>query len=209
MAPTARSSRDRRSNKNNTTCLVLGLLFLVAILASFLILSVLVHNHILDSASSSYSRELLYQAWQGAQNFSVLTAAQEMVACGNNHNQQQADGGLPAVGYRLAYQQSYGFFDDVSDVDWKRAQHLHARGFPNHYRDEPKQYSNNINDQGKYSALMKSSWWYAENFQEEFHCRLAQRIPSDSNGDGTLACVIILQLFVSSWISLVLLIHSV
>jgi hypothetical protein len=32
--------------------------------------------------------------------------------------------------------------------------------------------------------LGRSNFWNGENFQEEFHCSLAQRIPTDSQADG-------------------------
>lgn len=73
--------------------------------------------------------------------------------------------------FSLAYNQSFGFFDDVTDRQWKLSQVLHAKTFPNHFSKDLKQYSSTINDKGNIPMLRKSSFWYAENFQEEFHCR--------------------------------------
>lgn len=86
---------------------------------------------------------------------------------------------------KLAYQQSFGFFDDISDEQWKQAQRIHARLFPNFYiPGNLTLYSNGYEDKGKFHKLKKSNWWNAQNFQEEFHCAAAQRIPADSAGDG-------------------------
>jgi hypothetical protein len=78
---------------------------------------------------------------------------------------------------QLAFQHSGGFFDDISDSDWRRLQKITNRTFPNHFRPDLQQYSN-------HPTKDKSNWWNAENFQEEFHCQFAERLPSDSNGDG-------------------------
>lgn len=87
--------------------------------------------------------------------------------------------------YSLAYEQSFGFFDDISDEQWKQAQRIHAHLFPNYYGPgNLTQYSNGNNDKGNFNKLKKSNWWNAQNFQEEFHCATAQRIPTDSAGDG-------------------------
>lgn len=85
--------------------------------------------------------------------------------------------------YQLAADQSFGFFDDITELHWKRAQEIHVKLFPNHYGDLTG-YSNGPGDKGKMGALKKSNWWNGENFQVEFHCPLAQRVPTDSQADG-------------------------
>ena len=77
----------------------------------------------------------------------------------------------------LCYQQSGGFFRDISDSNWKRLQEITKRTFPNHYTPDLMKYANHPTKQ-------HSNWWNAENFQEEFHCQFAERLPSDSSGDG-------------------------
>jgi len=74
----------------------------------------------------------------------------------------------------LAYDQSFGFFDDIPDTQWKMFQEIHTNVFPNHYDN-----TLSIEPVGS-----RAPAWYAENFQEEFHCAFAQRIPSDSHKDG-------------------------
>lgn len=99
--------------------------------------------------------------------------------------EERVEGDISVVGYELAYEQSYGFFDDISNENWLIAQKLHSKTFPNYYQESALlKYANKITDLGNIKALSKSSWWNAENFQEEFHCSLAQRIPPDSGGDG-------------------------
>ena len=84
--------------------------------------------------------------------------------------------------YNLANDQSSGFFDDISNADWKRSQEIAHKTFPNHYRKDLLTHATTLKD-NKWDKS-RSNWWNAENFQEEFHCQYSQRIPSDSNGDG-------------------------
>ncbi len=72
--------------------------------------------------------------------------------------------------FALASKQSFGFFTDIPESQWRVAQGIHAKSFPNCYG-------------GDASAAVANKW-YAENFQEEFHCGGARRIPSNSMGDG-------------------------
>lgn len=37
----------------------------------------------------------------------------------------------------LSYQQSFGFFDDIPDEDWKRMQEIKRRTWPNHNNKSP------------------------------------------------------------------------
>ena len=91
----------------------------------------------------------------------------------------------PKSSASLAFRQSYGFFDDITDAHWKIAQHLHKRAFPNFFAaSKLRKYANVASDRGKYKKLGRSSWWNGENFQQEFTCPHAQRIPSTSEADG-------------------------
>jgi hypothetical protein len=85
--------------------------------------------------------------------------------------------------YQLASDQSFGFFTDISDANWKRAQAIHAKMFPNYFQDL-KKYAHGPNDKGDIPKLKRSHYWNGENFQTEFHCSLAQRLPTDSQADG-------------------------
>ncbi|KAL9182363.1 hypothetical protein ACHAXT_013015 [Thalassiosira profunda] len=88
-----------------------------------------------------------------------------------------------SVSYTLAKEQSDGFFDDISDSHWRTLQKYHAAIFPNFYDDLTK-YSHGPGDKGNYKALKFSSMWNGQNFQVEFICPLARRLPSDSMADG-------------------------
>ena len=90
----------------------------------------------------------------------------------------------PRSSTNLAYEQSFGFFDDIPNYAWREAQNIHAKLFPNHYSNDLLKYSNGIGDKGKFDKLKNSNWWNGENFQEEFHCMLAQRIPETGQADG-------------------------
>mmetsp|Transcript_5557 Transcript_5557/g.15704 ORF Transcript_5557/g.15704 Transcript_5557/m.15704 type:complete len:400 (-) Transcript_5557:72-1271(-) len=89
--------------------------------------------------------------------------------------------------FGLAHQQSFGFFDDISDHHWRIAQSIHRQAFPNYF-SSAERYSHAMsmpkNSPAFRKALDGSKDWNAENFQEEFHCPLAQRLPSNSDGDG-------------------------
>lgn len=91
------------------------------------------------------------------------------------HNEKK----LPSSNFELAYSQSNGFFDDISNSMWERAQEIHYKLFPNHSEDL-KQYSMGIKDNRRDT----SHRWNGQNFNPEFHCPLAQRIPTDNPGDG-------------------------
>lgn len=119
----------------------------------------------------------------GGQESSVL-AMTPWVSQDMSSSPSSSSSSSPQSSFSLAYNQSFGFFDDVTDRQWKLSQVLHAKTFPNHFSTDLSQYSSTIDDKGNVPKLKKSPFWYAENFQEEFHCAHSQRIPSDSNGDG-------------------------
>lgn len=89
------------------------------------------------------------------------------------------------VAYSLAKEQSFGYFTDITNENWRVAQRHHASLFPNYYADHGlTKFSNGPNDKGKPDKLGKSNTWYGQNFQVEFICPLARRLPSDSVADG-------------------------
>jgi hypothetical protein len=85
--------------------------------------------------------------------------------------------------FELAYHQSLGFFDDVTNENWRHAQEIHSKMFPNHAPDLLK-YSNPVIIKDKTADVKHSNFWNAQNFQEEFHCAYAQRLPTAGGGDG-------------------------
>ena len=84
---------------------------------------------------------------------------------------------------RLALDHSFGFFDDLSDAQWRRMQRNHALTFPNHFGDLM-QHSNTIRDRGNREALRNSNWWWGDNFHAEFHCPMMLRLPTTGQADG-------------------------
>ena len=89
--------------------------------------------------------------------------------------------------YKLAYNQPDGFFYDIPDHNWKILQKVVYQTWPNHW-ETTRNYATILKEgkgiHGKWEQFEKSNWWNAENFQEDIHCQYAQRIPSNSNGDG-------------------------
>lgn len=87
------------------------------------------------------------------------------------------------VSTSLARVQSYGFFTDISDANWMIAQQSHASLFPNFYKDLM-EHANGPKDKGHAARLGRSNFWNGQNFQVEFICPLARRLPPDSMADG-------------------------
>jgi hypothetical protein len=85
--------------------------------------------------------------------------------------------------YSLAREQSFGYFTDITNENWRIAQTYHAKLFPNYYANL-ENFSNGPNDKGKIDKLRQANSWYGDNFQVEFICPLARRLPSDSMADG-------------------------
>eukprot|EP00579_Thalassiosira_antarctica_P029416 CAMPEP_0202033584 /NCGR_PEP_ID=MMETSP0905-20130828/66124_1 /ASSEMBLY_ACC=CAM_ASM_000554 /TAXON_ID=420261 /ORGANISM="Thalassiosira antarctica, Strain CCMP982" /LENGTH=339 /DNA_ID=CAMNT_0048597491 /DNA_START=116 /DNA_END=1131 /DNA_ORIENTATION=- len=85
--------------------------------------------------------------------------------------------------FSLGKQQSDGFFNDITNDHWKISQNYHAKMFPNYYSDLNK-YSHGPGDKGKIPQLRNANMWYGQNFQVEFICPLARRLPPDSMADG-------------------------
>lgn len=71
--------------------------------------------------------------------------------------------------YTLAYQQSYGFFDDIDDYNWKLMQ------------DRVMQRNNhNFKDPLKFRS--EPARWYMNNYEPDFTCSQERRV--GGNGDG-------------------------
>jgi hypothetical protein len=60
----------------------------------------------------------------------------------------QKEDGAPNDNYKLAHEQSLGYFDDISEENWIRAQQIHAKLFPNHFSKTLRKYSNGPHDKG-------------------------------------------------------------
>lgn len=101
----------------------------------------------------------------------------------NNDNGASSATSTSLKDFSLAKEQSFGFFNDVTTEQWTRLQYYHAALFPNYYRDL-NSYSNGPDDKGSIPKLKNAKMWYGQNFQVEFICPGARRLPSDSMADG-------------------------
>ena len=92
-------------------------------------------------------------------------------------------------------EQSGGFFTEITNENWKMLQKYHAELFPNYYiessstkQEESLNKYSHPNEPGRgenrLSLLRNSNMWYGRNFQVEFICPMARRLPSDSISDG-------------------------
>ena len=98
-------------------------------------------------------------------------------------NTNDAPSSSSGSSYSLAKSQSFDFFTTITNTEWKLKQEHHAKLFPNYYSNL-QQYSHGPGDKGKITMLRNSPKWYGQNFQVEFICPLARRLPSDSMMDG-------------------------
>lgn len=165
-----RLNRNSRKKKQDSFS---GLMRLGILLSVFLILVYASNNPIFDNNAvlwddNSTTARILCET--SVEKRDPLTEA----------SQQQA---THPPGFNLAQRQSFGYFDDISDEAWKRAQTIHAKMFPNH-APRIEEYSNAVVIKDKIKELKMAPFWYAQNFHEEFHCPHAQRIPTDGEGDG-------------------------
>lgn len=83
-------------------------------------------------------------------------------------NRNPSELSLSSSSFQLASQQSFGFFDDIPENQWKIAQTIHAKAFPNHFREAL--HKPFLNEDIPSIKELASARWYAENFHEEFHC---------------------------------------
>lgn len=119
------------------------------------------------------------QIWfQGRQPITNQNAASQTRQLRESHDYTE-------ISFALAKEQSFGFFTDIPDSTWLQMQKIHARAFPN-YKRNLNEYSNKAEDRKRSlkANLRKSNWWNGDNFQIEFHCPMAQRVPSNSDADG-------------------------
>lgn len=81
-------------------------------------------------------------------------------------------GTTPQMSYELAKQESFGFFRDITDENWKLNRDLYA-AHVNHIRPE--------NMVWRYK---NPKGWYAANYEPNFTCPFERRVGADMNGDG-------------------------
>eukprot|EP00934_Nitzschia_sp_Nitz4_P007124 Nitzschia sp. Nitz4//scaffold57_size113557//67197//68502//NITZ4_003997-RA/size113557-snap-gene-0.54-mRNA-1//-1//CDS//3329554864//7114//frame0 len=77
-------------------------------------------------------------------------------------------GCVSSTGTSLGAAQSFGFFNDISNDQWRVAQAIHAKSFPNYFR----------------LSSSVANLWYNSNFHPEFTCPMMQRVPIEQKYDG-------------------------
>ena len=84
----------------------------------------------------------------------------------------------PTKSYKLAFDQSYGFFDDIDDYNWKLMQER-ARTRINHKFPDPMKF------------YYLPAQWYMNNFEPDFTCGQERRVggPGDGPKWYVLRCV--------------------
>ena len=87
----------------------------------------------------------------------------------NSGAQQQKTSGSMAFSFKLAYDQSYGFFDDINDETWRRHQQV-VRTQPDHKFNDPLKF------------WFHPGWWYINNYEPTFTCPNLRRV--GGVGDG-------------------------
>ena len=71
--------------------------------------------------------------------------------------------------YKLAFEQSYGFFDDINDYNWKLMQHR-AQTRINH------KFGSNL------KFYEEPARWYLNNFEPDFTCAQERRVGGPGDG---------------------------
>lgn len=79
--------------------------------------------------------------------------------------------------YQLAMEQSYGFFQDITESNWKRLQQIAIEYQPHLYPEDPLKFTDTAR-RGSTPA------WYQTNYEPDFSCQFERRIGGNSNGDG-------------------------
>ncbi|CAJ1959238.1 unnamed protein product [Cylindrotheca closterium] len=80
--------------------------------------------------------------------------------------------------YELAKQQSYGFFQDISEASWKRLQQIARKHKPHMHPDNPLK----LADTTERQETTPSS--HETNYEPDFPCQFEQRVGRNSHGDG-------------------------
>lgn len=85
--------------------------------------------------------------------------------------------------FQLAYDQSFGFFDDIPKTKWNIHQQIHAEYNKHKNPDNPREWVPG-------HSTFKASWFnsarafYQGNYEPNFTCEFERRIGGNGNGDG-------------------------
>jgi len=84
--------------------------------------------------------------------------------------------------FDLAQEQSFGFFDDIDEKNWKNLQKIAAEMVDHERPDDPLNYLPADNAANK--PWDKYFDWYQTNYEPNFSCAHEQRVGGNGNGDG-------------------------
>ena len=84
---------------------------------------------------------------------------------------------------KLAYNQSYGFFDNVPTSQWRIHQEIMSQYNPHKNSSDPLEYVPGHSKSGshKYNA---PAAFYQTNYEPNFSCGFERRVGGNGNGDG-------------------------
>lgn len=82
--------------------------------------------------------------------------------------------------YSLAKRQSFGFFDDIDDENWKRMQDIAGNLVDHKFPNEPSKGLPNVGN----AQFSEAFTWYQTNYEPNFSCAHEQRVGGNGNGDG-------------------------
>lgn len=96
----------------------------------------------------------------------------------NNH-----DNKLTNDDFKLAHDQSFGFFNDIPSAQWERLKNIYLQHENHRDMNRPLLYS-------PHDPFAKAEWynspraWYQNNYEPNFSCRFEKRVGVPMNGDG-------------------------
>eukprot|EP00980_Cylindrotheca_fusiformis_P022092 scaffold8976_cov126-Cylindrotheca_fusiformis.AAC.4 len=79
--------------------------------------------------------------------------------------------------YQMAYDQSYGFFTDITNEHWTLFQQIARDYQPHMYPDDPLRFADS-------ARRGTSPSWYQTNYEPNFSCPFERRVGGNGNGDG-------------------------
>lgn len=140
-----------RIRKNDSNTLKRVCLYSLVVLASILGMIVSVKVLTTDKHAEEFVSSLFYD--DKHIEHSDKSPVSNVLSDDNHSTESTRD-------FQLAYTESLGFFNDISDEEWKRRKHRFQLTQPN--------YNLNVREREKHSR--HSNWFWAGNFEPEFTC---------------------------------------
>ena len=85
--------------------------------------------------------------------------------------------------YKLAYDQSHGFFDDIPTNKWRIHQEIVSHYQPHKNPDDPLEFvPGHSKRKAKYFNSPRA--FYQTNYEPNFTCEFERRVGGNGNGDG-------------------------